>query len=47
VEVFPWLHVTPDLQFISPSRKTLAPYSILGKVFKPASCRPFASRSTS
>jgi porin len=23
VEVFPWLHVTPDLQFISPSRKTL------------------------
>ena len=24
VEVFPWLHVTPDLQIISPSRKTLA-----------------------
>ena len=23
VEAFPWLHVTPDLQFISPSRKTL------------------------
>jgi porin len=23
VEVFPWLHVTPDLQIISPSRKTL------------------------
>jgi porin len=31
VEVFPWLHVTPDLQIISPSRKTLGTAGNPGK----------------
>jgi porin len=31
VGVFPWFHVTPDLQFISPSRKTLGTLLNSGK----------------